>query len=36
MAAFGAMPLLPACFSARKYAANEKVRLAFVGIGQQG
>ena len=36
MAALGAMPLLPACFSARKYAANEKVRLAFVGIGQQG
>ena len=30
------MPLLPACFSAKKYAANEKVRLAFVGIGQQG
>ena len=36
MVATGAMPLLPACFSARKYAANEKVRLAFVGIGQQG
>ena len=36
MAALGAMPLLPACFSPKKYAANEKVRLAFVGIGQQG
>ena len=36
LAAAGALPLLPACFSARKYAANEKVRLAFVGIGQQG
>ena len=36
LAATGAMPLLPACLSARKFAANEKVRLAFVGVGQQG
>ena len=36
MAAAGAFPLLPACFSSKKYLANEKVRLAFVGIGQQG
>ncbi len=35
MAALGAMPLLPACFSAKKYAANEKVRLAAIGIGCQ-
>ena len=35
-AAAGAFPLLPGCLSARSYAANEKVRLAFVGIGQQG
>ena len=36
MAMAGAFPLLPACFSAKKYAVNGKVRLAFVGIGQQG
>ena len=35
-AAAGAFPLLPGCFSHRGYAANEKVRMAFVGIGQQG
>ena len=36
-AAVGAFPLLPGCcFSQRRYAANEKVRMAFVGIGQQG
>ena len=31
-----AAPLLPGCFSAKAYRANGKVRLAFVGIGQQG
>ena len=36
MAAAGAFPLLPACFSSKKYLANEKVRMAFVGVGQQG
>ena len=36
MAAAGVFPLLPGCFSPRRYAANEKVRMAFVGIGQQG
>ncbi|MBO7720800.1 MAG: Gfo/Idh/MocA family oxidoreductase [Kiritimatiellae bacterium] len=36
IAAAGAFPLLPGCFSAGKYAANSKVRLAFCGIGQQG
>ena len=36
IAAAGAAPLLPGCFSAKGYRANEKVRLAFVGIGQQG
>ena len=36
MAAAGAMPLLPACFSPKGYVANGKVRMAFVGIGQQG
>ncbi len=35
-AAAGAFPLLPGCFSAKGYAANSKVRMAFVGIGQQG
>ena len=36
IAATGAMPLLPACFSPKGFVANGKVRLAFVGIGQQG
>ena len=35
MAAVGAMPLLPACFSPKGYAANGKVRLAAIGIGCQ-
>jgi len=35
-AAAGVFPLLPGCFSPKGYVANEKVRLAFVGIGQQG
>ena len=35
-AAAGVVPLLPGCFSPKGYAANEKVRMAFVGIGQQG
>ena len=35
MAMAGAVPLLPGCFSGRGYVANEKVRLAFVGVGQQ-
>ena len=34
--AAGAFPLLPGCFSPKGYVANEKVRMAFVGIGQQG
>lgn len=36
LAAVGAMPLLPACFSSKAYLANSKVRMAFVGIGCQG
>lgn len=36
MAAMGAMPLLPACFSPKGYAANGKVRLAAIGVGCQG
>jgi predicted dehydrogenase len=36
LAAAGAAPLLPGCFSAKKYLANTKVRMAFVGIGCQG
>ena len=36
IAAAGAMPLLPACFSPKGYVTNGKVRMAFVGIGQQG
>ena len=36
IAAVGAMPLLPACFSPKGYVVNGKVRMAFVGIGQQG
>ena len=36
LAAVGSMPLLPACFSPKKYVVNGKVRMAFVGIGQQG
>ena len=35
MAAVGAMPLLPACFSPKGYAANGKVRLAAIGVGCQ-
>ena len=35
MAAVGAMPLLPACFSAKAYRANGKVRLAAIGVGAQ-
>lgn len=35
VAAVGAMPLLPACFSPKGYAANGKVRLAAIGIGCQ-
>ncbi len=35
-AAASMFPLLPGCFSPRRYAANEKVRMAFVGVGQQG
>ena len=35
-AAAGAFPLLPGCFSPKGYVANGKVRMAFVGIGQQG
>lgn len=34
-AAAGALPLLPACFSAKAYRANARVRLACVGIGHQ-
>jgi predicted dehydrogenase len=33
--AAGAFPMLPGCFSPKAYAANGKVRLACVGIGQQ-
>lgn len=37
MLAAGAAPLLlPGCLSRKGYVANAKVRLAFVGIGQQG
>lgn len=36
MVAAGAFPLLPGCFSRKGYVANGKVRLAFVGVGQQG
>ena len=36
MVAAGAFPLLPACFSPKGYVANGKVRMAFVGVGQQG
>ena len=35
-AAAGAFQLLPGCLSPKGYVANGKVRLAFVGIGQQG
>lgn len=35
MAAVGAMPFLPACFSPKGYVANGKVRLAAIGIGAQ-
>ena len=35
-AAAAASPLLPGCLSRRGYVANGKVRMAFVGIGQQG
>ena len=34
--AAGAVPLMPGCFSARAYKANGKVRLAAIGVGQQG
>ena len=36
LGAAGVVQLLPGCNSARSYCANEKVRMAFVGIGQQG
>jgi len=35
LGAFGAVQILPGCFSAKAYRANEKVRLACVGIGHQ-
>ena len=35
MAVVGALPLLPACFSAKAYRANGKVRLAAIGVGAQ-
>ena len=35
VAAAGAMPFLPACFSPKGYGANGKVRLAAIGIGCQ-
>ena len=35
MAAMGAMPLLPGCFSSKGYVANGKVRLAAIGVGCQ-
>ena len=35
MAAAGAMPLLPACFSPKGHVANGKVRLAAIGVGCQ-
>ena len=35
MAAVGAVPLMPGCFSAKAYRANGKVRLAAIGVGQQ-
>ena len=31
----GAFPLMSGCFSPRKYAANEKVRMAAIGVGCQ-
>ncbi|MBO7720802.1 MAG: Gfo/Idh/MocA family oxidoreductase [Kiritimatiellae bacterium] len=34
--AAGAFPLLPGCFSAKKYLANSKVRLAGCGVGGMG
>ena len=34
--AAGAVPLMPGCFSAKAYKANGKVRLAAIGVGQQG
>jgi len=34
--AAGAAPLMPGCFSATAYRANGKVRLAAIGVGQQG
>ena len=35
LAAAGAVPFLPGCFSGRGYVANGKVRLAAIGIGCQ-
>ena len=36
MGAFGAVQILPGCFSPKAYNANGKVRLAVIGVGQQG
>ena len=34
--AAGAFPMVPGCFSSKAYAANGKVRVAAIGVGQQG